>query len=140
VVTSEARGDDDGKLGAHAGAERELGVGDMEGGLDRAGRGIGKGAEVFEVGEEGFAGGGGDGDAGLLAGAESAGEVLGDAGDGVDVGEVEDLGEDFVGAYGFAGDDVRGADEAGDGRGEADGGRRVFELAALDYDGQGRPA
>ena len=130
------RGDDDRELGSHAGAEGEFGILDVEGGFNGAGRGIGEGAEVFEVGEKGFAGGGGDGDAGLLAGAEAAGEVFGHAGDGVDLGEVENLGEDFVGADGFAGDDVGGADEAGDGRGEADSGRRVFELAALDDDGE----
>jgi hypothetical protein len=45
----------------------------VEGGFDGAGCGIGDGAEVFEVGEESFAGGGGDGDAGFLAGAEAAG-------------------------------------------------------------------
>ena len=130
-----ARGDDDGELGAHAGAQGEAGIGDVKSGFDRAGLGVGQSAEMLKVGDVGFAGGG-DGDAGLLAGAEAAGEMLGHAGEGIDLGEVDNLGEDFVGADGLAGDDVGGADETGDRGVETNGGRRFVELAALDEDGE----
>src|SRR5690606_873665 len=126
---------DDGELGSHAGAEFERGVGDMEGGLDGAAGGVGDGAEVFEFGGEGFAGDGGDGDVRALAGAEAAGEVFGHAGEGIDLGEVEDFGESGVRGNGLAGHDIDGVDDAGDGRDEGDARGWVADLAALDDEG-----
>ena len=81
----------------------------------------------------------GEGEFGGMEGAEAAGEMFGDAGDRVDLGEIKNLGENFVGTDGFTGDNVHRADEAGNGSSEANGGRRVFELAAFDDDGDVAP-
>ena len=59
--------------------------------------------------------------------------MLGDAGDGPDLAEVEDVEEFLRGVDGLAEADVTLGDDAGAGRKEGDGGWRVASLTALDF-------